>query len=185
MNIPDSERLARFFAWFSGYFEPPVKQLFPLRTDEDVKKAVAMHEARTPTGTPTLQRMSQAEKESVADFSARVRTSNPLLRFTSPMVYKENFQSAFTLSEDDRAVLPNVDILLVWAELSVFETNWAVSTVKDWLENGSHSVQKFGLAPKEIAGNRTRKVRYENIEGCNHFVSSSHTCQRIVCLTSC
>ena len=175
-TITDAERLSKFFAWFSGYFDPPVKETFALHTEADVEKAVAIHTARMPTGVPTLKRMSHSEKDTVTDFSQRVKTSNQMLRFASRLVYKDNYLAAFAVSEGDDAVWPDVDVLLAWGELSVFETSWTASTIRDWLENGSQSVQGFGLAPNEIPNKRARKVRYENIEGCNHFVSGQPTC---------
>ncbi|TCD62623.1 hypothetical protein EIP91_006637, partial [Steccherinum ochraceum] len=135
MTITDGERIAKFFAWFSGYFEPPITEMFPLASEEDIQKAIAIHTARSPVGTPTLQRMTQADKGKVADFSDRVKRSNQMIRFTSKSVYKDNYVGAFTVADDPSAVWPDVDVLVAWGQLSVFETSWVASTIQDWLKN--------------------------------------------------
>jgi len=170
MTLTDAERIAKFFSWFSAYFEPPITMLFPLRTEHDLQKAIAMQEARVETGVPTLKNMSQADRDFVSDLSQRVRTSNQMIRFTKPSVYKDNYLNAFVVSDDDDAVWPGVDVLIMWGEQSVFETSWTAATIQDWLENGSNSLQEFGPGPKEMAGKRPRKIRYASIAGGNHFM---------------
>ena len=86
-----------------------------------------------------------------------VLAGSALIMGTAPEIRERNARRAFL---DADAVLPDVDVVVVWAELSVFLCVWGVKVLHEILDENLGELK------------RKRPVSILKLENTNHFVST-------------
>lgn len=136
-----------FVDWVSAYY--------PALPSEDSIAPDILHTHCTPLQrTPTLRTLPPAVFQRTVDHAASTR-SLPLIVATDDGIRQRHARCAFF---DADAVLPDVDILALWCDQSVWLTAWGAKVFQDLVR-----------APAE-PGQRKRKTTFLKVENANHFV---------------
>lgn len=149
-KVPDELRPDVFIEWCSGYYKP-LPDGAPISA-ESLQGCTLISEK-----TPTLLGIPPEEQEASLDRS--VLFASGLIMRTDMSIRQRNARRALL---DADAALPKVEIVVLWADLSVFLCVWAVKVVREILEDD------LGL------GKRKRRVSILRLENANHFVSICH-----------
>lgn len=167
LDVPPSETADLFALWISAYYQPfrDVQAITPLamvhRKDlVELDSGSGSGSAKT-RYTSTVSRMSPEEVRTVTCPSVLERNPTPRPTPVVLEVYDHNFRRAIL---DTRGAWPNVDVRLLWTDMSAFYFPWAVKVITQALE-------------KPAAGDEKRRnVRVVKLESANHFVGRFCTC---------
>lgn len=147
-KLSNEQKADLFVKWCSGYYNP-LPSSAPITT-ETLQACTLIAERGH-----TLYSLSHKEQEQSID--PRVLYGSALILTTEDEIRQRNARR--TLLDVD-AVLPEVDVVLLWADLSVFLCLCGVKVLNELLEE----------EPAE--GKRKRKVSVLKLENMNHFIST-------------
>lgn len=136
--------------WVSSYF-PPLPDGQPITPE-----ALQAHSTALPR-TPTLRALYAADYQRIIDPS--VVTRSLAIMGTDPAIRAQHAYTAFC---DAGAVLPDVDVLALWCDQSVWLTAWAAKIFQD-----------FACRPAEPR-KRKRSMAFLRVRNANHFVSDGY-----------
>ena len=120
----------------------------------DALRACAVLPARIPTvATLTPDELAETFEPGVIDRSGRILWCMGLVG-----VLKGYMRRALL---DADAILPNVDVVALWCDQSVWLCVWSAQVLADTLKE------------EPVAGGRKRRTNIVKLEGANHFVSVS------------
>ncbi|KAJ3553766.1 hypothetical protein NM688_g3443 [Phlebia brevispora] len=147
------ERCRAFLHWCASYYEP-IRDISSL-DNNTVRARRALHEISDDhTRTPTITRMSPDEFSYTADNDVFQR-SGQYMRNIPPQVFYRNAQRALC---DTEGILPTVDVIVIWCDMSPSVAAWAAKRLKERVDTA------------RAEGKHTRAVRVINIKDANHFV---------------
>jgi hypothetical protein len=154
LSLTLKERGEAFVPWVSYYFEP-------IATLEEVTLSIlamrrGIHEQSLSADiakVPTVYQMTAEELNSVLDRDVLERSSATVIR-VSRDIYSQNVERSLLHTQ---GILPDVKILLVWADESMHDCIWAAKLISEMAVN---------------VGPDGRKIEVERLCGANHFVSA-------------
>ena len=146
--VRDEDKPMAFMAWVSGYYTatPDIEHITP----DALRNCVEEH-------PPTLHTMSSDDFERIAEPYNLPRSCFAILTIP-PSVREGHFRRTFL---DADAVLPNVKIVALWCDRSVWITLWSARALDELLQEGP------------VPGQRKRETSLVKIENANHFVSDT------------
>ena len=147
-TVPEERKLDVFIDWVSVY-TTAVPEGVPITTE-----SLHKHYTVLPR-TSTLLALSPEDLERSTDPGANTRSL--LVMGTDLGIRQRHARCAFS---DADAVLPEVEILAIWCDQSVWLNAWAVKVFHELVQE----------APE--AGKKKRQTSFVRVKDANHFVSS-------------
>ena len=158
-NVPPSEVAERFMAWISSYFEPldTLQDITPtaLAQREDVFALTADAKFSCTTSRMTNEELQAATYPAIFACNPTPPPTAAILQ-----VYRDNYRRAIL---DTKGAWPNVDVTVLWGEMSPFYFLWAAKVMSQHLKE-----------PVRI-GEQRRNMRIVKMEKANHFVCHPFT----------
>lgn len=143
--IPPSQKADAFLDWVSSYYAPTPS--VALITADALRKCTAL--ART----PTMRTLSPEDLERTVDRHVGPRAMR--IARTDLQIRRRLARRAFS---DADAVLPDVDVVTLWCDQSVWHTVWGAKVCKELIEEPAEPSKK------------KRRVSLVKVENANHFV---------------
>ncbi|KZT27512.1 hypothetical protein NEOLEDRAFT_1130479 [Neolentinus lepideus HHB14362 ss-1] len=149
-TIPQERMLPTAYSWMSGYFAHP---------SPSSRAMSGLSQVLNTSKTPTIDRMTPAELESVSSLSA-LQTSDRLLLKMAPGVHLANLWQALTVSStchDGKSVWPEAECKLVLC----MESSWETFTCRWGIEGQRKELQDQNVL--------LRNFSVHEFYGANHF----------------
>ena len=147
--IPLNDKPAAFTSWASGYYAP-------ISSTSHITPDALCN--RTEEGTPTVHALSSTDFTRIVQSDVVFRSGGLILQ-TSPEIHARHTRCAFL---DADAVLPDVEIVALWCDRSMWMTVWGARALEELLRE------------EPGAGKRKRPTSLVKLENANHFVSNPY-----------
>ncbi|GJE91056.1 alpha/beta hydrolase [Phanerochaete sordida] len=144
-NAPPEREPDAALEWVSSYFPP-------LPDGQSITPELLQAYSAALPRTPTLRALSAADYQRIIDPSVAARSL--AIMATDPAIRAQHAHTAFC---DAGAVLPDVDVLALWCDQSVWLTAWAAKVFQDFVRR-----------PAE-PGKRKRNMAFLRVNNANHF----------------
>ena len=147
-TVPRERKVDAFVDWVSAY-TTAVPEGVPITTESLLKHYTVLPR------TPTLRTLSPGDLERTIEPEVQMRSL--LVMSTDLGVRRRHARCAFS---DADAVLPQVEVLALWCDQSVYLTAWGAKVFHELVQE----------APE--AGKKKRQTSFVRVKDANHFVSS-------------
>ncbi|KIP10561.1 hypothetical protein PHLGIDRAFT_495392 [Phlebiopsis gigantea 11061_1 CR5-6] len=150
-EVPHAQKPTAFAQWVSSHFAPPPPAAAPPRLTADALHACAV----LPAQPPTLCALAPDELAATFEPGVIDRSGRILWCAGLPAVLRRCVRRTLL---DGGAVLPDVNVVVLWCDQSIWMCVWAAQVLVDTLQE----------AP--VDGGRKRWTDIVRVENANHFI---------------